>query len=172
MRTLVASAALLSIATVLGGIAALPGLQARFARPVLYYDNLPLPTARPGPFRPGEVVPVVVSRCLDDPSVAAAGGRVGYDLSRALVADDEATSAALGASDASGVEPGPPARQVLPPTFADSGNGCDQMVSTRNVLPARVPPGTYFFEGVARYIGPTGRTGSAYWRTQTFVVVP
>jgi hypothetical protein len=115
-------------------------------------------------------VPLLVTRCVDDPSLGDSRG--GYDFSRALVAADDASTAALVQAFPQDVEPGPPARLVLPATFADASNGCEQTTSTRNVLPAETPAGSYFLEGVARYVGPSGRSGSTYWRSETFSVVP
>jgi hypothetical protein len=162
-RRLIFSAALLSIAAVLAGFAALPSIQMRLATAAFRYTNVPFPVAAAGPFHAGDVVPLLIDRCIDDPSASAAE-RSGYDILRAVVADDDRARAFTGAEG----------RVVLPPTFLDApGQGCSgPVVAYLHRLPADAAPGRYHFEGLARYVSRTGRASNAYWWSDPFDVVP
>jgi hypothetical protein len=162
-RRLIFSAALLSIAAVLAGFAALPSIQTRLATAPFRYANLPFPLAAAGPFHAGDVVPLLIDRCVDDPS-ASQGDRAGYDIARALVADDERARAWTGAEG----------RVVLAPTFTDTpGQGCSGPIAMYlHRIPKDAAPGRYHFEGLARYVSRTGRASNAYWWSEPFDVVP
>ena len=83
--------------------------------------------ATAGPYHPGDVVPLLIDRCVDDP-IASQTERSGYDISRALVADDQR------ARDWTG----PEGRLVLAPTFTDThGQGCSGPFAT---YLHRIPP--------------------------------
>jgi len=102
------------------------------------------------PFMPGDTVPFVVNRCVDDRF--ASGVRIAYTISRNL----------RNASNGSAL--------ILDPVGVDAPvGGCTSSVTLVHSLPNPLPDGLYYFEGVATVYG-RYRTANSYFQTQVFYV--
>lgn len=161
-RRFVMSAALLSVAGVCVALIVLPLLYALLMPSPFEYRNLPFRVCAPqstttlcipergDPFHPGDVVPFVVDRCVNDPFVRTA--EVPYVVSRNVVNEDTGT-------------------RIILPSLSTSvpSTGCETSVTVAHQLPDTLAPGSYYLEGVATVYG-RFRTVNAYFRTQVFTV--
>lgn len=161
-RRFVISAALLSVAGVCIALIILPVAYAFLMPNPFEYRNLPFRICSPqstptlcipdrnDPFHPGDVVPFVTERCVDDPF--ARSSEIPYVASRNIVNDDTGT-------------------RIIMPSVATSisSTGCTVSVSMAQSLPETLAPGHYYFEGVATVYG-RFRTVNAYYKTQVFTV--
>lgn len=100
-----------------------------------------------GPFHPGEMVPMVVTRCNSDNVPHS------YQLAHSLI---EVTTSAY---------------TVLPPAFIQAPAGCKQAISRVNVLPLDIPAGRYRLSGGAQTTGIL-RTFDVSWVSEAFTVLP
>ncbi len=127
----------------------------------LTYANVPFPVCSPRSqtvcmplqpgetFQPGDVVPILATRCINN--LLGGDALFPYHVDRNLV------------SVSTNV-------RVILPDFGSAGpNGCATSVSVANQLPIAVAPGEYFLEGISTAYG-RFRTINAYWRTQVFPV--
>lgn len=139
-----------------------------------YYRNLPFTVCRPvdtqtvpggqgspGPsctpqrdndaFKPGDVVPFLVDRCAQD--IFGGSTSMAYVVSRNVVNDQTQI------------------RTILPGLATNvQSNGCTIAVTYAHQLPAVLPPGRYYIEGVATVYG-RFKTVNSYFRTDVFTVI-
>ena len=116
-------------------------------RPYLSYANLPLPVLSPT-VKPGEAVRLLVKRCNTEDGPRA------YNVARTLVPLY---------GDGNGLP------YVIPASAATVLPGCTTVESQLNVIPAGVPPGRYYIDGVAEVRG-TFRSFVVGWQSQPFDV--
>ena len=102
-------------------------------------------------FHPNDVVPVVVTRCIEDRF--ARGTEVAYVISRNVANTSNGT------------------RVILPDiaTAASPIGGCETVLTLIHQLPDSIVPGPYQLEGVATVYG-RFRTVNAYFQTVPFLV--
>ena len=164
-RRFILGMALLSCAMVLLGLPLVGAVLAFVTPPPLEYRNVPFTVCSPesplgvcdplkqdDTFRPGDVVPFMVDRCVSD--MFSRSAVLAYVVSRNVVNDANGT------------------RTILPSLATDApSDGCQVSVTYGHQLPESLPPGRYYIEGVATAYG-RFRTANAYFKTQVFSVVP
>lgn len=103
-------------------------------------------------FKPGDVVPLKVTRCnsSDEPEIYLIGAR--------LIRLDQPAN-----------DPSPPV--VLPGAPVLIVPGCLDEISKATTLPADTKPGVYFIQGLARTEGHVRSTSQA-WSSRKFTVEP
>src|SRR4051812_8145770 len=149
------------IALMLIGIPFLLTLTSIIMPAPLVYQNVPFPICSPREvsvcqpladdetFYPGDVVPTLAARCIQN--IFSADQFLGYTVNRNIVSTSNLT------------------RIILPDFASASVNGCTTNISLVNQLPTSIAPGQYYIEGVATTNTRFG-TRNAYWRTQEFPV--
>jgi hypothetical protein len=161
-RRFIISVVLLAVAAICLFLLALPLVYALVAPSPFEYRNLPFKVCAPqsttdlcipsrnDPFHPGDVVPLLVDRCVNDPF--ARGANVPYIISRNLIAENGT-------------------RIILPGLSTNVvADGCTTMVTLANALPDGLAPGQYRLEGVATVYG-RFRTVNVYFVTEPFTVI-
>jgi len=127
----------------------------------LTYANVPFPVCSPRSqaiclpltqgesFKPGDVVPILATRCINN--LLGGESLFPYHVDRNLVSVTTNT------------------RLILPDFGSAGPNGCTTSMSLANQLPIAVAPGDYYLEGISTAYG-RFRTINAYWRSQVFTV--
>lgn len=164
-RRFVLAMTVMMLALMLIGIPFLLTLTSIIMPAPLVYQNLPFPICSPRvatacqpladdeTFLPGDVVPVLASRCVQD--IFNQDQFLWYTVNRNIVSTSNI----------------PPSltRIILPDFATASVNGCTTNISLVNQLPTAIAPGQYYIEGVATTNTRFGAR-NAYWRTQEFTV--
>jgi hypothetical protein len=153
------------VSILLIGIALIPLLTEVLIPSPFSYQNSPFPVCRAdsegtqctlaGPdynFHPGDVVPLLVSRCYSEPFISK-DAKAGYRVERSLVSDHDGITISMA------------------PTFNQVDVGCSTDVVTIHAVPVETPMGVYHFEGASTVYG-TFRTAVVVWRSNSFKVVP
>lgn len=163
-RRFVLAMAVMSTALVLMGLP-IAQLALTFLAPVPFeYRDLPAkvcspsssqercaPLAEGDSFHPGDIVPFVVSRCVND--LFSTNSEFPYVVNRNVV------NASTGL------------RVILPELATNvRAGGCTTSITMAHQLPETLTPGSYFLEGVATVYG-RFRTVNSYFRTETFSVL-
>jgi len=140
------------ILTVLAGTAAVLSVTALallvygcwIEKPHIRYEGVPFAVG-PGPFRPGQVIPMQVTRCNDTKTDGV------YTVAHAL---KNVTTGAV---------------YVMEPRVTVIQPGCKTVTSLINVVPPGTPPGRYFLTGSALASGSL-RSWIVPWHSQPFEV--